>query len=236
MEDTLSVVAESIEKAQATDESLRQIALKASRIAGEVSSNMDSVSTHSNNAREVAERIAKSGEAVARSAMDIYSQLCAFNLNEVDRTIESILIATAREFQEKLAADVAEGRTNMEDLFDEKYLSDDGIKYRNRATGYFSRVILPKLKEWSSVDRRIIYVVVMDRKGFMPTHVKPDRAGVIMKDTVSKRGAQSAGIIGQAFRRPIEAGGELVVDISYPITVMKKHWGCLRIGYLPSNI
>lgn len=236
MKDTLSVVAESIEKAQATDESLRQIALKASRIAGEVSSNMDSVSTHSNNAREVAERIAQSGEAVARSAMDIYSRLCAFKLNEVDRTIESLLIVTAREFQEKLAADVAGGRITTEDLFDEKYLSDDGIKHRNRATGYFSSVILPTLKEWSSANRRIIYVVVMDRKGFMPTHIKPDRAGVIMKDTVSQRGAQSSGIIGQAFRRPIEAGGELVVDISCPITVMKKHWGCLRIGYLPSHI
>jgi methyl-accepting chemotaxis protein len=236
MEDTLSVVAESIAKAQATDESLRQIALKASRIAGEVSSSMDSVSTHSNNAREVAERIAQSGETVARSAMDIYSHLCAFKLNEMDRTIESLLIATAREFQEKLAADVAGGQIKTEDLFDEKYLSDDGIKHRNRATGYFSSVILPRLKEWSSANRRIIYVVVMDRKGFMPTHVKPDRAGVIMKDTVAQRGAQSAGIIGQAFRRPIEAGGELVVDISYPITVMKKHWGCLRIGYLPSNI
>lgn len=236
MKDTLSVVAESIGKAQATDESLRQIALKASRIAGEVSSSMDSVSTHSNNAREVAERIAQSGESVARSAMDIYSQLCAFNLTDVDRTIEGLLIATAREFQEKLAADVAGGRIKTEDLFDERYLSDDGIKHRNRCTEYFSSVILSKLKEWSSANRRIIYVVVMDRKGFMPTHVKADRAGVIMKDTVSQRGAQSAGIIGQAFRRPIEAGGELVVDVSHPIVVMKKHWGCLRIGYLPSNI
>ncbi|MFZ2196605.1 MAG: methyl-accepting chemotaxis protein [Thermodesulfovibrionales bacterium] len=236
MEDTLSVVAESIEKAQATDESLRQIALKASRIAGEVSSNMDSVSSHSNSAREVAERIAQSGEAVARNAMDIYSQLCAFRLNGVDRTIESLLIATAREFQEKLAADIARERTRTEDLFDEKYLSDDGIKHRNRATGYFSSVILPKLKEWSAANQRIIYVVVMDRNGFMPTHIKPDRAGVIMKDTVSQRGARSAGIIGQAFRRPIEAGGQLVVDISCPITVMERHWGCLRIGYLPSNI
>ena len=236
MKDTLAVVSDSIEKAQATDESLRQIALKASRIAGEVSSSMDSVSTHANNAREVAERIAQSGEAVARSAMDIYSHLCAFKLNEADRTIEHFLIDTAREFQEKLAADVAGGRITTEDLFDEQYVSDDGIKHRNRATGYFNSVILPRLKEWSSARRRIIYVVVMDRKGFMPTHVKPDRAGVIMKDTVSQRGAQSAGIIGQAFRRPIEAGGELVVDISHPVTVMKKHWGCLRIGYLPSNI
>jgi len=235
MKDTLAVVAESIEKAQATDESLRQIALKASSIAGEVSASMDSVSAHSHNAREIAERIAQSGAAVARNALDIYTKLCSFKLNDEDRALERLLIATAREFQDKLAADVAGGRIKTEDLFDEGYLSDDGIKHRNRASGYFSSVILPRLEEWSSANRRIIYVVVMDRKGFMPTHVKPDRAGVIMKDNVSQSGAQSQDIIGQAFRRPIAAGGELVIDISCPVRVMNKHWGCLRIGYLPSN-
>ncbi len=236
MEDTLAIVAESIEKAQATDDSLREIASKASRIAGEVSSNMDSVSAQANNARVLSERISQSGEAVARSTMDIYSQLCAFKLNEADRTIEAFLVTAAREFQEKLEADIEAGRVRIEDLFDEKYISDNGTIYRNRATRYFNTAILPKLKGWSSANSRIIYVVVMDRKCFMPTHVNPARSGVIMKDTVSQRGAQSGKIIGQAFRRPIEAGGELVVDIACPITIMKKHWGCLRIGYLPANI
>ena len=235
MKETLVVVADSIEKAQATDESLRQIALKASSIAGEVSSSMDSVSTHSNNAREMAERIARSGAAIAQNAMGIYTKLCAFKLNDEDRAIERLLTATAREFQDKLVADIAAGRVKTEDLFDEGYLSDDGIRHRNRATGYFSSEILPRLGKWSAANRRIIYVVVMDRRGFMPTHVKPDRAGVIMKDKVSQNGAQSPGIIGQAFRRPIEAGGELVIDISCPVTVSNKHWGCLRVGYLPSN-
>ena len=140
-------------------------------------------------------------------------------------TIETLLITAAREFQEKLAADIAAGRLKTEDLFDEKYISDDAIKHRNKATGYFSRAILPKLKEWSAANRRIIYVVVMDRKGFMPTHVNPARSGVIMKDTVSQRGAQSAKLVGQAFRRPIEAGGELVVDISCPIKDREKSLG-----------
>ena len=60
------------------------------------------------------------------------------------------------------------------------------------------------------------------------------RTGVIMKDRVSLRGAQSSLLIGQAFRRPIEAGGQLVVDIACPIVIHEQHWGCLRVGYLPS--
>jgi methyl-accepting chemotaxis protein len=235
MKDTLAVVSDSIRKAQATDEWLRQIASKASQIAGEVASRMDSVSAQSSSARQMAESMAASGEALAQNAMNIFSALCAFRINEVDRTIEDLLVATAREFQERLAADILAGRVGGEDLFDENYIPDEGIRQKNRATEYFNRTILPRLKEWSSANQRIIYVVVMDRRGFMPTHVNAARAGVIMKDTVSQRGAQSPRIIGQAFRRPIEAGGELVVDISCPVTVMNKHWGCLRIGYLPSK-
>src|SRR6185369_458520 len=90
MEDTLAVVAQSIAKAQTTDDSLRNIVSKASKITGEVSSSMDSVAAHANNARTFAERIAKSGEAVAGSTMELYSQLCAFKINETDRKIEAL--------------------------------------------------------------------------------------------------------------------------------------------------
>jgi hypothetical protein len=90
------------------------------------------------------------------------------------------------------------------------------------------------LKEWSATHRNTIYVVAMDRNGFMPVHVMPARTGVIMKDPVSQKGARSPKLIGQAFRRPIEAGGQLVVDVACPITFKERHWGCLRIGYLPS--
>ncbi|HET6364252.1 MAG TPA: methyl-accepting chemotaxis protein [Nitrospirota bacterium] len=236
MENTLAVVAQSIAKAQATDDSLRNIVSKASKIADEVSSSMDSVSAQANGARTLAERIAQSGEAVAASTMELYSQLCAFKLNETDRRIEALLTSAALEFQKKLEDDVEAGRVLLEDLFDERYIPTGAGKHTNRATVYFNKEVLGRLKELSSSDRKIIYVVAMDRKGFMPTHVNPARAGVIMKDAVSQRGAQTTRLVGQAFRRPIEAGGQLVVDIACPITIRNKHWGCLRIGYLPANI
>jgi methyl-accepting chemotaxis protein len=234
MEATLSVVAESIEKAQSTDDSLRQIALKASRIAGDVSSSMDEVSQHASNARALAERIEQSGEAVARSTLDIYSKLCAFKLDETDRAVEGLLLTAAEAFRQKLLADLAGGRVSREDLFDETYRPSGGDKFSNGASAYFGAEILPMLSLWSKEHRSIIYVVAMDRNGFMPVHVMPARTGVIMKDPVSLQGARSTRLIGQAFRRPIDAGGQLVVDVSCPITINEQHWGCLRYGYLPS--
>jgi len=234
MEATLDIVAESITKAQATDESLRQITSKASTIAADVSSNMAEVSLHADNARILAERIAQSGEAVARGTLDIYSHLCAFRLDDTDRKAEEFLMTAAAQFQDMLSADLAAGRIRMEDLFDESYTRVEGDRFGNRASGYFGTVILPKLREWSAAHRNTIYVVAMDRNGFMPVHVMPARNGVIMKDPVSQQGARSQKLIGQAFRRPIEAGGQLVVDVACPISIRERHWGCLRIGYLPS--
>ncbi len=234
MEATLAIVAESITKAQATDESLRQITSKASTIAADVSSNMTEVSLHANNARSLAERIARSGEAVARGTMDIYSHLCAFRLDDNDRRAEEFLGTAAARFREMVLADLTAGKVGMEDLFDENYKRIEGDRFENRASAYFGTAVLPRLKEWSAAHRNTLYVVAMDRNGFMPVHVMPARTGVIMKDAVSQQGARSPKLIGQAFRRPIEAGGQLVVDVASPIAFRERHWGCLRIGYLPS--
>lgn len=234
MEATLAVVAESIEKAQATDESLRQIASKAARIAGDVSSNMEEVALHANNARLIAERIVQSGDAVASGTMEIYSRLCMFKLDDIDRSIEALLATAAGEFREKLLADLAAGRVRGEELFDQNYRPTGADTFANSASAYFAAEILPLIRTWAAGHRNIIYVVVMDRNGFMPVHAMPARTGVIMKDPVSVKGAQSNRLIGQAFRRPIEAGGQLVVDVSCPIVINERHWGCLRVGYLPS--
>jgi methyl-accepting chemotaxis protein len=234
MEATLAVVAESIEKAQATEASLQQISSKAAAIAGDVSTNMEEVAQHANNARLLAERIVRSGDAVARGTLEIYSQLCTFRLDDRDRAIDALLVKAASELQGKIAADAAAGRVSKDDLFDQNYRVTEGDRHANRASGYFAAEILPLLKTWTAAHRSIIYVVAMDRKGFMPVHVMPGRTGVIMKDPVSLTGAQSHKLIGQAFRRPIEAGGQLVVDVACPITVTGQHWGCLRVGYLPA--
>ena len=233
MEATLSIVAESITKAQATDESLRQISTKASAIAADVSSNMTEVTLHANNARALAERIVQSGDAVARGTLDIYSHLCAFRVDDADRTAEEFLVTAAARLREMVAADLAAGKVRREDLFDENYTRIEGDRFENRASAYFNTAVLPRLKEWSAAHRNTIYVVAMDRNGFMPAHVMPARTGVIMKDAVSQKGARSLKLIGQAFRRPLEAGGQLVVDVACPLTFHELHWGCLRIGYLP---
>jgi methyl-accepting chemotaxis protein len=152
---------------------------------------------------------------------------------ETDREIEALLSSSALEFTEKLLGDLEAGKVRMEDLFDEDYKQVGEGKVANQASEYFSIEILPKLRSWKGANSHLIYVVVMDRNGFMPVHLMPARTGVIMKDPVAQQGAKSDKIISQAFRRPVEAGGEVVVDIASPIIINGQHWGCIRFGYMP---
>ncbi|HEY5999726.1 MAG TPA: methyl-accepting chemotaxis protein [bacterium] len=235
MEAALASATESLEKARLTDESLRTITLKATKIVREVSARMEEVSAQATVGRQLADRIAEAGEAVARSTIGIYSRLCAFRLDATDREVESLLLEAAEEFRRTLERDVREGRLAAEALFDEAYIPVAGERHTNRAVEYFDGRILPLLRGWAARHPSLVYVVAMDRNGFMPTHLLRARAGVIMKDPVSQAGARSGRFIGQAFRRPLEAGGELVVDVAVPIAVGGRPWGCLRVGYLPQT-
>ena len=154
---------------------------------------------------------------------------------ETDRELEALLGTAAGEFREKLLRDLETGKIKKEELFDESYLPAEGGKFTSQASDYFRVEVLPKLTTWKGAHGSLIYVVVMDRNGFMPTHLMPARVGVIMKDPVSQQGARSGKLISQTFRRPIEAGGELLVDVATPISIDGRHWGCLRFGYLPKS-
>ncbi len=151
-------------------------------------------------------------------------------------TMEAYLKTIVAEFTSKLEEAVKYARIDMDSLFDENYVktAEEG-KFKVRSNRFFDAEVLPLLKKWVLKDRRLLYVVAMDRNGYMPTHVMPARALVRMSDPVSLSGAKSSRILAQPFRRPIAAGGELAMDIAMPVMVKNRHWGCLRIGYLPDG-
>lgn len=204
-----------------------------SSVSEQVSSNMDKATGYADETRVLACELAESGDEIAKHALKLFGNLCAFKKDKADVSIDGFLLSIAREITGKLEGDLSSGVINTADLFDEGYTPVGDNRFSNRSSQYFEREVLPLLKVWSGKTSNIVYVVIMDRRGFMPTHTMPARAGVRMQDKVSLRGAVSKELKGQAFRRPIEAGGELVVDVSVPVHVGDRHWGCIRVGYLP---
>ncbi len=207
------------------------------QVSEDVLKNMHQVSGHAADARELAKTISSSGDAVASLAHGLYSQLCSVKKDETDDAMENLLASSAASLTARIEASLLQQRIDPTALFDDAYApSGEQDKFTTKANDFFDREVLQLLKQWSGSDKRLVYVVVMDKNGYMPTHTNPARAKVKMRDPISLAGAHSDKIIGQAFRRPIAAGGELVVDIAAPLVLSGRHWGCLRFGYLPDMV
>ncbi|MBZ0155786.1 MAG: methyl-accepting chemotaxis protein [Alphaproteobacteria bacterium] len=251
MDSTLKGVNESIERTKKADEYLKKtieelqrtadmvhhIATateEQSKVTEEVLSNMERVSGSAARTKELTMSISASKDSLLSLALKIYGQLCSVKKDTVDESMEELLITCTNELKQMLEKDIKAGKTDRASLFDENYSKvDEKGKLSTRHTRYFESEVLPLLKKWVQSDRRLIYTVVMDRNGYMPTHLMPARAGMKMEDPISLGGAKSSVIIGKAFRRPMEAGGEVVIDVACPLVINGQHWGCFRIGYLP---
>jgi methyl-accepting chemotaxis protein len=254
MDVTLKQAGENITRSRKAEETLKKIAVEAkqtvdrinqiataseeqAQVSTEVLGNMEKVSGYASDAGELAKAISTSGDSVASFAHNLYSQLCSVKKDATDDAMEGMLKRCTEALSLLLEKSLQQGRFEQTALFDEQYHpAGDAGKFTTRSSAYFGAEVLPLLKNWMGSDKRIAYVVVMDRNGYMPTHVNAARAGVRMQDQISLTGAKSDRIVGQAFRRPIAAGGELVVDIAAPLTIGGRQWGCLRIGYLPEVV
>jgi methyl-accepting chemotaxis protein len=251
MDLTLQGTGESIHRAKNADASLKKIAEEVKQIADMVNqtavateeqskvsesvlSNTEEVSECTSKSKELARVIASEGDSMVALAINLYSQLCSVKKDILDERAEEILKTGAREVMAKLEQAIKSGGISNDVLFDSAY--SRGIapgKLTARFSEFFEGQVMPMVKQMGQSEKKIIYVVAMDSNGFIAAHNNPSRLGVKMSDPVSINGAKSTQIVGQAFRRPIEAGGELVNDIAHPISVGGRHWGCLRIGYLP---
>jgi methyl-accepting chemotaxis protein len=250
MQATLTRVSESIGRAQKAEESLGKIIGESSQIVDmtsqvassveeqskvseDVLASMAEVSQYAEQTKRMAREIASSGEAIARYSLDMYSGFSAVRKDSEDREAEALLVESAEFLRRQLEEAVERGKLTVEDLFDEDYRAAGDGKHTAASVQYFEGEVLPFLRRIIESRKNIIYAVVMDRNGFMPTHTMPARAGVRMEDKVSLGGAKAQKLVGQAFRRPIEAGGEVVTDIAAPLVLRGRHWGCFRLGYIP---
>ncbi len=253
MDRTLRKVAETADRARRAEKSLQKIHSETDAVADmtarvatsveeqsavteDVLKSMTQMRETARQTEAAADRLAASGDAISAHAVKLYGQVCSASKDATDRAMEDILTKEASELITLLEDAVDRRRLAMDALFDERYRPLDGDRYETRATGFFASRVLPLLTRWTAANPRIIYTVVMDRNGYMPTHIMPARARLKMSDPVSLNGARTDRLVGQAFRRPLEAGGEMVVDLAVPLIIRGRHWGCLRLGYLPEDV
>ena len=171
------------------------------------------------------------------------------------KTQDSAIIALCQKSANAIGAlferAIARGAISLDDLFDERYApvpNTDPQQVMTRFVGFTDKV-LPALQEpLLNADPRIAFCAAVDRKGYLPTHnlkySQPQGGDPVWNSancrnrrlfndrTGAAAGASTRPFLLQTYRRDMGGGNfVLMKDVSAPITVNRRHWGGLRIGF-----
>lgn len=133
-------------------------------------------------------------------------------------------------------------------LFDTFYIpipNTNPQKYKTQYDDITDRRIRIILDKYLKIDERVLFVVAVDRNGYLPTHnskyskpltndedynTKNNRTKRLFNDRTGLAAARNKDeYLLQRYERDT---GESVYDLSLPIFIKEKHWGAIRIGFM----
>ncbi len=175
----------------------------------------------------------------------IYNQTRVLK-NEITKKGETLVSVGSQIMEFKLEMGVELDYFTVEEAFDSTYTEIAGTnpqKYHSTTDVYFDQNI-KKILDSFLKDKAIIYAILVDKRGYCPTHntifSKPltgdfevDLAGNrrqrIFADEVGLKAATNTnGFLKQIYKMDT---GEILWDLSFPVDFMGEHWGAFRIGY-----
>ena len=213
--------------------SIREMAEANNAVTGETLRAVDHVECLAENVKEVGNvfRLGAAGElAIATHAR-----------------MPTIVRQAARAVAEVFDRAIDAGRIGLEDLFDDHYQpipNSRPAKFRTRFDDFTDQAVAPLQEHLLAQHKWLVYAICIDRNGYVPTHNRAfaqpltgdekvdfvnNRTKRLFDDPVGKRcGTHEHSFLLQTYRRDT---GELMHDISAPITLKGRHWGGFRIGY-----
>ncbi|HEX6722934.1 MAG TPA: methyl-accepting chemotaxis protein [Burkholderiaceae bacterium] len=171
-------------------------------------------------------------------------------------TADSKFIGAAQQAAGRIAALLAqavqEGRTTMDELFDERYVPLPGTEPQQHSTRFAKLAdrLFPSVQEsLLGFDPQVAFCIAADRNGYIACHNQKynhaQRPGDVVWNTANCRnrrifndrtGLASARntkpFLLQTYRRDM-GGGQFVLlkEAAAPITVNGRHWGGIRLAY-----
>jgi methyl-accepting chemotaxis protein len=169
------------------------------------------------------------------------------DLTPQDREILGSARQLAQEISEIMEKWMATKAVSEEKLLSRLYFpipKTDPIKYTTAYDSLADRDFSDPQERMLSRSGSMVYVVVTDTNGYLPTHnqrVSQPLTGNLAVDLVNNRtkrifgdrtgftaARSTAPYLIQRYKRDT---GELMTDLSVPIMVRGKHFGCVRFGY-----
>lgn len=169
-------------------------------------------------------------------AMFILYQASAEPADEMEKKVKTWAMECQGEVKNALEMLVTSGKLTMTQLFDTFYIPIPGTspqKFKTQYDALCDRAIQYILDKYLAKDPRLVYVVAVDRNGYVPTHnsMSEDRAKRIFNDRTGLTAARNTQpyLVQKYFRDT----GQTLYDLSVPLYIQNRHWGAIRICYSP---
>lgn len=169
------------------------------------------------------------------------------NLDELDMKVQSWAIECRQEIKVVFEKLIVTGALSEKDLFDTIYVpipQTNPQKYHTNYDELFDIKIQSILDRFLKKDPKLIFVVLVDKNGYLPTHnrkfsdtqhqkkagsIKWNRSKRLFSDTAGLAAARNMkSFLLQSYSRDT---GEIMFDQSIPLFFRGKHWGAVRFGY-----
>lgn len=164
-----------------------------------------------------------------------------------DLKIKELAVKCRDEVTARFQALLASKTLTVGQLFDTFYIPIPNTQPQKYQTSY-DRITDHKLRDifdrYTGADPNIIFVVAVDRNGYLPTHiskfskptannsaynVKNNRTKQIFNDRTGLAAARNLKpFLLQRYQRDT---GDDLYDLSVPIMLNGRHWGAIRISY-----
>lgn len=144
---------------------------------------------------------------------------------------------------------VSSGKLTSGQLFDTFYIPIQNTSPQKFHTQYdelFDQVIQRIIDSYLKKDPKIIYVIAVDRNGYVPTHnskfnqpLTGNPEADAAKNRTKRLFNDRTGLEAARNKEPYlilqysQDTGENIIDISVPVFIHKQHWGAIRMGYQP---
>lgn len=174
--------------------------------------------------------------AAALSIMLFLSLTSADPAEEMESKVKAWALECRSEVSASLEWLVTSNKLTMGQMFDTFYIpiaNTTPQKFKTQYDSLCDGVIQGILDKYLDKNPKLIYVVAVDRNGYVPTHNAKfhDRAKRLFNDRTGLAAARNTEPF--LFQKYFRDTGETIYDFSVPIFIHKKHWGAIRIGYQP---
>ncbi|MEA3466375.1 MAG: PDC sensor domain-containing protein [Thermodesulfobacteriota bacterium] len=168
-------------------------------------------------------------------------------LTEQDKRVYQLITQCHTEVVKQLKLLLSSGQLSIGQLFDTFYIpipNTSPQKYHTQYDTTTDEVLRPILDKYLDKDPQLVFVIAVDRNGYLPTHntcyaqpitgnpqidIIKNRTKRIFNDRTGLSAAKNQqSYLLQRYSRDT---GEQMVDLSVPITINNRHWGAIRIGY-----